>query len=445
MSGRYCNVLKYIQKNNKDFYAIIEELCADYLYKTSKWDNTFLLPNDKLISKINKKIKDENEKEAVDMLKSLILKGKYTESTSGKVYNLLNNQLDDLTTLNKNSKLFKGVIWSGDNKVVYNYEGDEVPSSIKSEKKSGGYGVYDKSTIEGGDDEVNESRRNKSKKLLEEYTENKNCYKEHIASLMVYLKTNKQDVYESLCYVIDTNPVVSWYLFIEHGKTKNLIIPDDVFNDWVNSIIPANGVDEIYENCFEHVKTDTKKMNEIKNTRDELCSSKCSKVELPKGVIECYEEYKFDHYPKHLQNIYNSNKLYKLFQDEVRYLYSDDEFFESGESIQILHNINWDCTNHSDLQLCNTELYNTLIQPKDFFNSGIVEFVKSTSFLYIPFNKATHDKIGGAIKGGSNINYTGGKSRKSTSKGKKINLKALIATIKTLDDAQLEEIKSRLM
>ena len=89
-------------------------------------------------------------------------------------------------------------------------------------------------------------------------------------------------------------------------------------------------------------------------------------------------------------------------------------------------------------------LYKSLIKPSDFFLSGIVNFVKSNLFLYVPLNNEKHIKIKGAIEGGSKLIYKSGNLRSGNTSCKNINLKSLISCIKSLSQAEQDELKQQL-
>jgi hypothetical protein len=453
MPTRYCSVLKYIQKNNKPFYEIIDELCADYLYRANNRETTYLLPNADLIKQIKE---EKREEDALDKLKSLILKGKYTADSSGKVFNILNSQLDNIAELNKSIDRFNGELWGNESKLVYEYKSKNVPSATKpvaSSKKGGAFGMlemngygepFDMHQVKGGDNTL-KCRENLSEKLLKE--DSTESYKQHSASLINYIKFNNEDVYESLCYVIDNDPLITWYLFMEKGKTENLLISNEIFNTWCNdgNPLPVDNVDQIYSDCFNVAKNIN--LGEINSKRTNLLTNFGNKVELPSRVAELYKNSIAEsNYPEHLNTIYGADPLLKLLQDEVRFLNAKDnkgeQFFCNKEISQNLNMMVWkNQTEQTDLNLCNKELYEQLVKPNDFFMSGIVSFVNSQSFLYTPLSDEKHTKIEAAISGGSNIIYRGGALRKKQSKSKKLSLVGLVATIKSLDQDSIEELK----
>ena len=445
MAKRYCDVLRYVEKNDKDFYEIIDNLCAEYLYRNNNRETTYLLPNKELIKKINSK----KEEEALDMLRSLIIRGMYKSGSSGKVVNLLGKTIDDVKELNDNIKLFSGALWGNDKKIVYNYSGADVPNAVKtaSKSKSGGSCPYS-DMVNGGKGNAVGERTQLTKKLVDSYNDDKSVFKENIASLLHYLETNHKAAYDSCCYVVDNNPMVTWFLIMELGKTKNLILSDDIFKEWNNKggILPVDDSEKVYSDCFENVETGDS-LSEINKIRQNLLEFKCSKVELPNAVVKEYKDFvnNTSIYPELLQSVYKADPLLKVLQDEIRFLYGDDEFFCESETIHNLQSLVFkNSTSQNDLTICDSSLYKKLIKPNEFFLSGLEHFVKSQSLLYVPLNKSKHDKIVKSISGGNTITYKGGALRKKKAGNSKLSLKALISSIKSLSKVDQDELKKRI-
>jgi hypothetical protein len=450
MSDRCKNVYKYIVENHSKLHKIIDELCIQSLYLNNYKESTYLFPNDELLTKI----KSNKEEDQVIMLKSLILKGKHdNNSDNDKIYNILYEQIDKPSDLSKYTEHYKKEIWSNDKQIAYKYSGSDIPTATKTEKpshlskhKGGGY------DMEGG----KRSSQNKpmaserfklSKKLKDEYKENKNVFKEHVASLLQHIKTHHEVCYETVCFLIDDNPIVTWFILLEIGKTENLIIDDKIFNDWHKdngSSMTVNDPDGIYEECIN--SNNHNLFSKINSIRQNLIENNCSKIELPHAIIKEYKNFiedNKDSIPQKLNEIYQSDTLLKLFQDEMRYLYQDNEFFCDIEAIENLNNLMFhNNTQEKYLTICDSELYKKLIKPTTFFLSGIFNFVNSQSFLYVPLNSEKQGKLETAISGGSQIIYKGGKSRRKSSSKKNINLKALVSSIKSLSPEKREELKA---
>jgi hypothetical protein len=458
MSARYCSVYRYIKDNHKSLHEVIDNLCSEHLYSNSR-RSTYLIPNEKLV----KKIKAKTEEEALEMLKSLIFKGTHSLDDTEDLYNLLHNKVEDLSKLHNSMKQVKLDLWRDkDTKMVYEFAGDDVPASVSVERKArGGYGMpygeeaYDAHQIEGGaakgsSNSVSERVR-LTKLLTDEFTENPKCgiFMKKTASLVNYLKHNDKETYDSVCHLVDNNPMVTWFLLMEIGKTENLIVSNKLFNNWfeTGNGLPVNNPSEIYNSCFENV-VDQSSLSTINKIRKNLLEFKCSKVELPKEVVKQYKEFvssNVSNYPVLLKEVYKNDPLLKLLQDEVRYLYGDNEFFCDNELVQSLSTIVWkNKTREQDLTICDDSLYKQLIQPKDFFLSGIFNFVNSQSLLYVPLNNEKHEKIQSTISGGSKLKYKGGNLRNKASKGNQLNLKSLISSIKSLSESERNELKNRI-
>lgn len=454
MPDRYCNVSKYIKSVSKPLYELIDNLCADYIYQQSgRRETTFLIPNSDLI----KKMKSAKEEDAIVMLKSLVFKGKYDPVDSRDTYNLLGKKVENLSELNKNIKQVN-VLW-GDNansKMVYTYSGKDVPAS--SDSKSGGrarmmqgYGAdYDYMKIEGGNDQTMTKRLELSKKLCSDFKSNNdmNLFRKKVASLANFTKQNDQACYDAICDVIDNNPMVTWFLLMEIGKTTNLIVSNKVFKDWYSSGdgLPVNNPTEIYNNCFNS-KNET--LGDINSIRKNLLQTKCSRVELPYEVVKQYKNMDMSSLSVHMQKVYGQDSLLKLLQDEIRYLFSDEEFYCFNDSMDTLCSMLFkDETKESDLRFCQKDLYDNMVEPKDFFASALVRFVNSQAFLYVPLNADKHSKIqavsGGGAQGGR-ITYRGGNLRVTGGgESNDITYAAALAMVKSFPESYLEKLKSDL-
>src|SRR6056297_3382556 len=142
MSKKYCNVFKFISETDKKFAGIINDLCAESLFKPSKKvQRTFLYPNSKVLDNISGLIKKNQPEEAYKMLKSLMLNKCYNEVSDiskGTVppMNLKGEIINDPKDLEKNiKKNTKCVLWEGrDNTCVFDYSSASPPSATKKER-----------------------------------------------------------------------------------------------------------------------------------------------------------------------------------------------------------------------------------------------------------------------------------------------------------------------
>lgn len=134
MSGlkEYCSIYLYIKKTNTPLFQLIEDTCTDYLFKFRFI--TFLMPNSTLLNKMKK----EKPSVAAKMIKSLILKGSFknTSELTGDVINIAYGKLSKLSDL-KAKPDPKFIQWEGyDNLSVLLYEGTDVPPATEQERKS---------------------------------------------------------------------------------------------------------------------------------------------------------------------------------------------------------------------------------------------------------------------------------------------------------------------
>lgn len=393
---KYCNLYKFIKthKDYKKLYEVIDDLCAKSLFKIGpNFKTTFLMPNDKLISKMLSDISEGHPEKAYDMLKGLLLKGVLASKADfkGDISNSLGFKLDEPSKLKiEHNKLFK--TWEGrDNVVVYDLLEDNVPSAkTKSEWKP------PMRTKKGGSAD---KRKELTKELANNFKKKSSVspYACKIGSLLTFLKMKHMDIYDAVCFLLSGNSMVTWYVIIEPGKTSNQVISDEIFNEWQKSNMPQNKTYDAYLSGIEHAasKLHPKHFNNVNEIRKKLLTTSCNKIELPKSVLNEYKTFINKHkemLPVHLVKLYEHDEHLKPFQDELQFFYPDACAYDINE----LDMINWTQTSKS-LKIIDQSASNS----KELFFSGIVSFVRSISFLYMPLSEEKHDKLIKIKNGGS--------------------------------------------
>ena len=123
---KYCNLHVFVKKNNKDLFAILDDLCAEGL-STQKYPLTFLNPSSSLVKKLENMIDKGEQEQALQKLKSLFIYGKHEVLGKDLVsYNkkkILN--VNDLNKLNKSAKFNQ---WEGKDTIsVFEYTLSDFP------------------------------------------------------------------------------------------------------------------------------------------------------------------------------------------------------------------------------------------------------------------------------------------------------------------------------
>lgn len=393
---KYCNLYKFIKSTNKKLYEVIDELCAKSLFKIgAKFQTTFLMPNNKLISKMLSEIQEGHPEKAYDMLRGLLLKGVLATKADfkGDISNSLGFKLDEPSKLKiEHNKMFK--TWEGrDNVIVYDLLDDKVPSATtKSEWKP------PTMKKKGGSTDLRKKMATSLASKFKDFTRVKDSispYTSAVESLLKYLKAHHKAEYDAACFLLNGNSMITWYILIEPIKTKTRVISDEIFNKWAPTYKSSDSSAE-YLAGIEHAakQLDVKHFNKVNEIRKSLLMNKCNKFELPKAILHEYKSFDKKNIPSHLMKLYEEDIHLKPFQDELRFFYPNACYYDIAE----LDSINWDKTS-TLLKILDT---NTSVSSKEFFFSGVVSFVKSINLLYAPLSDEKHDKLMKQIKNGGN-------------------------------------------
>jgi len=138
--SQYQNLLVLISNESSKLYELIRTLCLEGSFATKKYQNTFLFPNEKLIQHLKKLSDDDKEKEAIDGIRSLLLKGHFEKHqfTDSATIGTVQYGHHVLAEPEKVGKLLKpsdkrvielrdGAVVS----VVYKYDGDLPPKTVE--------------------------------------------------------------------------------------------------------------------------------------------------------------------------------------------------------------------------------------------------------------------------------------------------------------------------
>ena len=119
----YCTIQLYIKKTNNSLYQLLEDTCTTHLFSFRYV--TFLMPNSTLLNKMKK----EKPSVAAKMIKSLLLKGVFKNSSElkGDVSSIIGKLTNPSSLKVKLDPKF--IQWTGyDNLSILLYEGNDVPS-----------------------------------------------------------------------------------------------------------------------------------------------------------------------------------------------------------------------------------------------------------------------------------------------------------------------------
>jgi hypothetical protein len=443
MAKKFCNYIKFIQENNKKFYAIVDELCLMNLFNIRKNEATILNPNENLLKNIQKTIDNGEPEQAVDMIKHLILRKyiKSHEDIGGDISNYLNNKLDDLDGLKKNIKLNnKFQPWeTNKNVIVWDYTGTELPkastpSSYVSNKKKGGH-HYNGAEYDALRERLSLSYNIRKQMVKNDFELNYNLYYYVVVSLLTFIQKKDKKLYSSLLYLLDNNPIVTFYVLTQPNLIPSVkqhtfqLVPDSIFKEWYDhNKIPQleNHIVQDLKQVYNKLLDDFKQENsnsfvEINTMRSEILSSldgnELTPMDLKNRVISKYKNLQKNPEQK-LRELFKQDPLLKLRIDEIRFIVNNNNEFIEQNTVQLLDfldSINWSQTSEDGLIIFKKSL-NGSYQ----YEENKQKFINSVFFMYIPLNKEKNKKIQDIRKSSMTINGGAMGTKKNNKKKKTI-------------------------
>jgi len=467
---KYICLLSLIRRESPKLYDIISDLCLDGTFRSTRYLNTFLMPNGKLIEKLSKMIDEDKDEVAVENLRSLIIKGSYeisdfkkpvkdvafhTMQTGSRV---LKSPVDVALHLSSSSKSV--IIYDKKtNKpsfIIHEYKGDSFPETEESKQKGGL--VLTSSYTGGNEDKCTENIKTITKELIVEGNAQKTVHNffNAVSGVLAILENEDKDGYNNAKFYLASNPILSWFFLTMPGRSDSLVKAEHL-KDFKCS---ESSDPKIITECMEHNYSFNKELfKKINASRSRLISETGDKSSLMDGIHHCYEKSLSDMYEQQsIDSVLAKEVDLKILMDELRFMHDNcvKHWEDVEDTISRLGSISWQ-TPKADIILCDPEMYkDKLIKGVEAFTCGPVAFVKSVYFLYIPLTEMiqeqleemakNHKKGAGGISGGNpnNNNYIafkGGAARKASKKASDLKLESLV---KVLSRSQRDALKNML-
>jgi hypothetical protein len=426
MSKKYCNLYSFVNSNNSKLISIIDDLCAEGLFK-GKGEKTFLNPNSKLVDELESDINKGNSDEALKKLKSLFIEGHHNKLIKGLYVTFNSKEINGSKIETQPSK--KYIKWNEDSKInvldllsnSFPEEGKDVESSKKSKTGS--------NEIKGSKELA--LRVEVTNELINDYMSNEESKKFAYAlnSLLLFVKDKDKKVFDHIHKLLDPNLVVSWYIMVQPtSKSSNKHIPDRLFTQWATKKykLPIKSI-ELIKELISSNNYDNKQLKSIIEKRKAI-----SGVGLKDTINDVVKAY--------------NNNYGKLLEDELRFRFSDLEELDM-DAIMSLNLVDWDSPRKSLVLFDNIPKSN-LLQSEIY--KVISQFIKSNAFLYTPYNDEIIQKIKNTISGAGSSNksslYICGGSLRDEIKnapcgGLEFSLQEFVGGLST---EQIEELKSYL-
>lgn len=415
----FCNLYSLIkQTNNTKLLDLIDNLCLENSFKSRK-DVTFLYPSDTLVESLLQTFDNDPNKCRVD-LKNLLIRGKYDVLNGGEELTTFNGTyINDLQPL----KLLNYSHFDDNIKVFGKIE------SIPKTKEKDGKGIIKKKRGRGIDTSENNPKikftNDLNTQAMQASSKFKFIFGYKLNSLLSYLKSKHNDIFNIVKEKIDPNLWLSWYIIVQPNNTKPTYIPNEVFSNWVSNKTDSDSLDVIQQ---------------IFNTNDNTTQNKISvQSGLRKSVTKENDDLNCTNFMKRVLDSY-PNKLNAL-EDELRFKFKDMNSLTNEDTLE-LYLIDWELPEKSLTMLnfdnLNNELYN--IEKCRIIN----DFIHSNYFHYFIYDTEIIKKINNAISGGSeNFSFIMGGYEDIKAIADHDNeepLKKLKSQIRNLNPSDLEEL-----
>jgi hypothetical protein len=464
---KFTNLLTLIKYESPKLYNAISDLCLDGTFRSQKYQNTFLMPNEKLINHIVSLVDKDDDIKAIDIVRSLLLKGHHDVKSFAKGAKIGTVQFGSFILANPEevgkavSHSKKQVIVTRDNKfatVVLHYAADSAPKTEegKADGKSGGV-VLVSSAISGGvSNEYAAKVRDIALKLIDN-----SCYKKTmknffkaVSCALNILEKDAAEFNKAKCYM-SANPVLSWFFLTMPGRSDSLIKDEHL------DLIASNWESTTDFSVIDRVKTAggykfcPNAMNSLKALRSKITSNS-DITRIYDGIHNAYKS-GFD-ILKNAGAVCGSDSVaLKLRMDELRFLYdgATDCNSKVQDMITELGRVENYVSPESASIMIDKNLYSSMVKPVEAIKSGPVAFVDSVYFLYMPLTPEVESKLdalmqkslsGGSISGGDPsssrvLAYYGGAARASMKKhSKPVQLTSLVKMLSADQRKALKEM-----
>lgn len=450
--SKFVSLLTLVKNLRPELYEAICDLHLDGTFRTQRHKNTFLLPSKALVGKITKLIKDDKDEEAIDVIRSLILKGHLSKADFTKEAKIGTLQyepsiLEDPVAVGKQvsgSGVEVIVNREGNHAtIVYDYDGKDFPATIPGKSATGGLVGQVSGGVVDADIEVVKSMAVKMV-VKNDLTQTFKNFKKGVSALVARISEDESRSHR-VKHFMAANPVLSWFFLTMPGLKESLVKSEDIKDlDWASGDVSM--LDEV---CRPSKSTDSI-ISQINKTRRTVFSE-IDIATASKSVKTVYHKFLTTHKDDHdiVDSLFVEKPDLKILMDCLRFQFDDAIDSEDLDmALTILGSIDWS----------SPEKHNKIMDKHDrnkpnsgdLFECGIKKFICSIYFVNVPLTKSTEEKLISAcdeIRGGSasgnRIVYFGGAARKMTKPKKTVDSK-MKALVKGLSKSQKAALKAML-
>lgn len=237
--SQYTNLLVLIKHESPKLYEAISDLCLDGTFRSQRYQNTFLMPGTKLVDEISKLVDHDEDTKAIDIIRSLLLKGhlKIDDFKKGASIGTLQFGSHVLAepeaVAGQISDSGKTIIVNKDDAyatIVYKYRGDSAPAT--KEGKSGGHFL-----VKAGGSPIVDSDMDTVQALTKKLIINGdadatvNNFFKAVAGVLIMLQNSNEDKFAHAKYYMASNPILSWAFLTKCGH-RDALVPASMLKDF---------------------------------------------------------------------------------------------------------------------------------------------------------------------------------------------------------------------
>jgi len=461
---KYVSLLSLIKRERPALYEVISELCLDGTFRSQRYQNTFLMPSEALVKRLEDMVAADKDDQAIDLIRSLLLKKHYDLNdfkTKDMVMGTLQSGskvLKSPSDVGKELKSSKKMVYASKTGeptfLVYEYMGDKFPETI--EGKSGGMVLATRGVMGGAQAKHTDTIRTITESLIVKGDAKKtiNHFFQAVAGVLAKLEDADDDSFAHAKFYLAANPILSWF-FLTMPGCEHALVTDEHLKDFDYTQVVA-GTDIISKCINDNYSFDKELFKKINRCRTQLISENGDKASLMTAIKGAYSTMlsKLEEH-KAINSSLAGCADRKILMDELRFMYEGcvDSWEDVEDTLAALGEIKWHQPEKAHV-LTNDDLYKKyMLKGTESFICGPVSFVKSVYFLYIPLTDSIEAQLemnaskvsGGGISGGnpntsSQMIFSGGAARKMQKNTSDMKLASLVKVLSKSQRAALKEL-----
>ncbi len=463
--NKYICLLSLIKHESPDLYNAINDLCLDGMFRSQRFKTTFLMPNSSVVSQIQSLIDDDKDVQAIDAIRSLMLKdhlaiGDFKKDARISTLQYKPHVLADPESVGKQLNKYEKVLITTKEgaavNVIYKYSGKDIPKTSPSESMKGGsiplVGSGQPMKCDPSQEIICKITLELFNERAEDASKTFDNFTKAVNGVLSILQSSNDDRFDRAKFYLADNPILSWFFLTMPGRSDSLIKAQELEDFEWRSASSDHQLIQLANSAHYDSSVCNSLLQKIKYHRTNLTKNegdKSSLIPLLHDVYKSMNETMLSSgaIDKTLHDHINLKKL----MDELRFLYEKDcdSWDDVDTAIKSLGSVKWTHPEKSFV-IFDQSVYGGLRDVSSFV-SGPVGFVKSVYMLYVPLSEECKQKLQDSVSGGaqgdihpSTINrviFHGGAARKKMKAASDLKLSSLV---KVLSKDQKESLRKML-